>query len=255
MASAIAVPSAAMQRRIASHLENGITPSVRGNRAMLKDVVLIKANGERAPAAAEAERQATALGINLDMSFWNTNRATDPRGNQIFAFDRSGQGHTIVRKYRGERVVTKAGRRFYNESPQTQWIVHLPAILRRQLADGSSSCSKPQTVDINMKFMLEMFEPQQPWYHLLDAIRTRDGADAQQQVQHMKREWSAAFQQRGLQFQTLGLTPAGLIRMLRLKSTHHSLRFRYSYMACQEADNAPWTRFSPSCVRCTSHWV
>ena len=103
MASAIAVPSAAMQRRIASHLENGITPSVRGNRVMLKDVVLIKANGERAPAASEAERQASQRNIDLNIALWDANRATEYRGSQIVAYDRSGQGHTVARKYRGEQ--------------------------------------------------------------------------------------------------------------------------------------------------------
>ena len=232
-----------MQRRIASHLENGITPSVRGNRVMLKDIVLTKASGERTPAAAEAERQATALGVNLNMSFWNTNRATDPRGNQIFAFDQSGQGHTIVRKYRGERIVTKAGRRFYNESPQTQWIVHLPAILRRHLPDGSSTYFKPHIVDINMAFMLELFEPNAPWYHLLDAIRTRDGADAQHQVQEMKREWSVVFRP-GLTIPDSWVDSSGLDSNVTAEVDAPPITFSIQVSGVSGSGNAPLTRFS-----------
>ena len=70
MESALAVPSAATQRRIASHLDSGITPSVRGNRVVLKGVVLVKANGERAPAAAEAERQAAQRNISWNIALW-----------------------------------------------------------------------------------------------------------------------------------------------------------------------------------------
>ena len=65
----IMATSAAMQRRIASHLAAGVTPSVCGNRVVLQDIVLVRATGDRTPAAAEAQRQAEALGINLNMSF------------------------------------------------------------------------------------------------------------------------------------------------------------------------------------------
>ena len=82
MASAIAVPSAAMQRRITSHLDNGITPSVRGNRVMLKDVVLIKATGERAPAAAEAERQAAQRNISLNIALGTKKRPPSARATK-----------------------------------------------------------------------------------------------------------------------------------------------------------------------------
>ena len=119
-----------MQRRIAAHLAAGVSPSVRGNRVMLQDVVLVRATGDRAPAAAEAERQAEALGINLNMSFWDNERATIYRGNSVIAYDQSGLGHTVSRRVTRARerqqVATKAGRRFYRESPQTEWIMHLP---------------------------------------------------------------------------------------------------------------------------------
>ena len=84
--------NAAMQRRISAHLDAGITPSAKGNRILLKDMVHVKANGQHSLAAVEAERQAAQRGVNLDLAYWNTNRATDHRKNQIIAYDRSGQG-------------------------------------------------------------------------------------------------------------------------------------------------------------------
>ena len=84
---------------------------------MHKDVVLIRANGERAPAASEAERQAATRGIKLDIAFWNSERGVDHRDNQILAYDKRGVGHTIARKVADENIVTKAGRSFYAEAP------------------------------------------------------------------------------------------------------------------------------------------
>ena len=57
--------------------------------------------------------------------------------------------------------------------------------------------------------MLELFEPNAPWYHLIDTTRTRDGADAQQQVREMKLNWSAVFQP-GLQIPDSWVDPSGL---------------------------------------------
>ena len=79
---------------------------------MLKDVVLIRANGERAPAASEAERQATTRGIRLDIAFWNSEREVHHRDNRIISYDKQGVGHTIARKVKDENVATKTGRRF-----------------------------------------------------------------------------------------------------------------------------------------------
>ena len=92
---------------------------------MLKGVVLIRANGERTPAALEAERQATTRGMRLDIAFWNSEREVDHRDDRIIAYDKQGVGHTIARKANDENVVTKAGRRFYAEAPHTEWIVHI----------------------------------------------------------------------------------------------------------------------------------
>ena len=51
--------SAALARRIASHLASGQQPSISGRRVVLRDVVLVRANGSEAPAAEEVRRQAT----------------------------------------------------------------------------------------------------------------------------------------------------------------------------------------------------
>jgi len=120
--------SEAMHRRISAHLDAGATPTIRGKRVMLKDTVRIKANGDCAPATAEADQPATQRNIDLNISFWNTSRATEHKRNQIFAYERSGQGHTIARMYWCEKILAQPGRKFYNTTPYTQWAVHLPAI-------------------------------------------------------------------------------------------------------------------------------
>ena len=43
--------------------------------------------------------------------------------------------HIVVQRRGGERVVTTQGRRFYEEAPQTQWIVHVPIIPLRIYRD------------------------------------------------------------------------------------------------------------------------
>ena len=81
--------------------------------------MLVKADGRETPVAQEARR----LKPNIDLSFWSGE--TERQKNRVFAYDREGGKHTIQRKA-GEQVVTKLGRRFYEEAPQTEWIIHLP---------------------------------------------------------------------------------------------------------------------------------
>ena len=50
------------------------------------------------------------------------------QGNRTFAYDIAGNSHIVARRRLGEKVVTKQGRRFNEEAPQTQWIVHVPII-------------------------------------------------------------------------------------------------------------------------------
>ena len=155
--------SNAMQRRIAAHLAAGVTPSVRVNRVVLQDIILVRATGDRAPAAAEAQRQAEELGINLNMSFWDNERMTAYRGNSVIAFDQSGHEHTVSRRLTraGERrqVATRAGRRFYNESPQTEWIMQLPV---RAVREPHNTYFNRHYINITSNAMEEMFLPGTP---------------------------------------------------------------------------------------------
>ena len=186
--------SNAIQRRIAAHLAAGVTPSVRGNRVVLQDVVLVRATGDRAPAAAEAERQSEELGINLKMSFWDNERATTYRGNSVIAYDQSGLGHTVSRRVTraGERqqVATRAGRRFYRESAQTEWIMHLPV---RGVREPQNTIFNRHFINITSNAMDEMFLPGAPEERLIGLNRTRAGADQRAQVNDMAREWNIVF--------------------------------------------------------------
>ena len=120
--------SAAMRRRITNHLDAGFLPSVKGNRVVLRDISLVQANGTETHAANEVRLQAASRGIPINLACWDTNTAAVTQGNQTFAYDIAGNRHIVARQRLGERVATKQGRRFYEEAPQTQWIVHVPVI-------------------------------------------------------------------------------------------------------------------------------
>ena len=102
-------------------MEAGIQPSLKGRRVVLKDVVLVRADGSEAPVAQEARR----LKPNIDLSFWSGE--AERHENRVFAYDREGQKHTVQRKAN----VAKLGRRFYEEAPPTEWIIHLPVVQAR----------------------------------------------------------------------------------------------------------------------------
>ena len=56
-----------MKQRVAVHLEAGVKPSLKGRRIVLKDVVLVRADGTETAGAAEARR----LRPNINLSFWS----------------------------------------------------------------------------------------------------------------------------------------------------------------------------------------
>ena len=116
--------SGALKERVRKHIEEGISPSLKGRRVVLKDVVLVRANGTETPVAVEARR----LKPDINLSFWSGE--TERQKNRVFAYDIEGGRHTIQRRA-GEQVVTKLGRRFYEESPQMEWIIHLPVVNMR----------------------------------------------------------------------------------------------------------------------------
>ena len=49
------------------HIEAGVQPSLKGRRVVLKDVVLVKADGRETPAAKEARR----LRPTINLIFWS----------------------------------------------------------------------------------------------------------------------------------------------------------------------------------------
>ena len=59
--------SETLKQRVAVHLEAGVKPSLKGRRVVLKDVVLVRADGTETAAAAEARR----LRPNINLSFWS----------------------------------------------------------------------------------------------------------------------------------------------------------------------------------------
>ena len=59
--------SETLEERVRKHLEAGVQPTFKGRRVILKDVVLVKADGRETPVAEEARR----LEPNIDLSFWS----------------------------------------------------------------------------------------------------------------------------------------------------------------------------------------
>ena len=156
---AMAAPgvSGALARRIANHLAAGYTPSLKGKRVVLRDVVLVRSDGREAPAAAEVRRQAATFDIPMDISFWDRNAAVERQGNRVFAYDIDGNRHLIAHPRRGQRVVTVVGRRLYAEMPQTQWIARIPIVHVRTHPDGRQRTSNAQTVDMTPEIIQDLF--------------------------------------------------------------------------------------------------
>ena len=59
--------SEALKERVRRHLGAGLQPSLKGRRAVLKDVVLVRADGRETPVVEEARR----LKPNTDLSYWS----------------------------------------------------------------------------------------------------------------------------------------------------------------------------------------
>ena len=154
--------SEALKQRVRRHLEAGVEPTLKGRRAVLKDVVLVKADGREAPVVEEARR----LVPNIDLSYWSGE--TERQRNRVFAFDREGNRHTVTQRRAGEQVATKAGRRFYEEAPQTEWIIHLPVVEVR----GGKKFNE-RYIDLTPDGLKSIYEPTDPEYALLKLNRTR----------------------------------------------------------------------------------
>ena len=59
--------SETLKERVRKHLEAGAQPTLKGRRVVLKDVVLVKADGRETPVSQGARR----LKPNINLSFWS----------------------------------------------------------------------------------------------------------------------------------------------------------------------------------------
>ena len=122
----------AMRRRIASALDAGQRPTLRGNNLRLGSIVLQRTDGRDAPALAEVAIQMRRRGIDTAGAF-DTFPAATPvrRGHSTYATDALGVEHRLTRSANGQNVPTPAGRRFYRQS-FTRWLIHLPTCMQRR---------------------------------------------------------------------------------------------------------------------------
>ena len=193
--------SAAMRRRITNHLDAGFLPSVKGNRVVLRDISLMQANGTETPAAKEVRLQAASRGIPINLDFWDMNTAAVTQGNQTFAYDIAGNRHIVARKRLGERVATKQGRRFYEEAPQTQWIVHVPVIPYKYNDEGEKVYFNIRHVKyhpVTKEFAERVYDrlrhgPDSLEAKIYNLSRTRDGVDSAMQISQMRETWNKVF--------------------------------------------------------------
>ena len=75
----------------------------------------------------------------------------------------------MVQRRAGEQVVTKVGRRFYEEAPQTEWIIHLPIVNKR----GEQACNA-RYLALTPARLRNIFGPNRPEGELLSKLnRTR----------------------------------------------------------------------------------
>ena len=187
--------SAALRNRIGTLLGGGATVSLRRNNLVLRDIVLTRANGTEAPAAAEMRLQVARRGLapaNFSLERWDRGAAVEQAGNRTFAVDRDGNRHLVSMRRNGQRVVTNAGRRFYQDAPQTQWIVNVPVISVRGTRGGTFN---PRYIPITDAFLQAMEDQGRDVRGLSDLRWTRDGADAEDQVQRMLQRWRDWFWQ------------------------------------------------------------
>ena len=122
--------SPAMRRRIASALDAGERPSLRGRNLRLGSIVLQFADGRDAPALRELELQMGRRNLDTAGAF-DTFLPATRRGRNTYAVDSAGLERIIARRVNGENRVTQAGRRYYRQS-YTRYIVHVPTYLVRR---------------------------------------------------------------------------------------------------------------------------
>ena len=70
-------------------------------------------------------------------------------------------------------MATKAGRRFYEEAPQTEWISHLPVVNVR-----NGQTLNKRYIDLPPEGLKSIYSPEAPGYALLKLNRTRGGQES-----------------------------------------------------------------------------
>ena len=63
----------------------------------------------------------------------------------------------MVQRRAGEQVVTKVGRRFYEETPQTEWIIHLPVVNVRNEENFNG-----RYIDLTPEKLKSIYSPEAP---------------------------------------------------------------------------------------------
>ena len=122
--------SSAMRNRIAAALAAGTVPTVQGKNLKLGPITLQFADGRAAPALREVELQMGRRNIPIDNAFDTFEPSTTMRGRSTYATDRAGREHIIARRVGDVNKVTKAGRRFY-QNTYTRYIVKIPTYYMR----------------------------------------------------------------------------------------------------------------------------
>ena len=155
-------------------LDSGLRPVLKGNRLVLGKLVLVRADGEETKYADEVRS------AGVEVNFWE--RGTERRGNRVYGKDIAGNRYMLSHMKNGERVVTKKGRRFYNEAPTTEWIIHLPIANRR-----GEKTFDPRWHDLTPEIMENLFQANSPEYQLLTRTTSTD------EPERMMQEWQRLF--------------------------------------------------------------
>ena len=123
--------SAALSRRIANALSNGIRPALQKNNLRLGNIVLQKKDGKDTPAMREVIMQMNRLSLNTVGIGDTFAPGIVTRGSRTYATDLAGVERMIARRIRGENRVTTAGRRFHTMG-YAQYMLQVPIVYVRE---------------------------------------------------------------------------------------------------------------------------
>ena len=155
-------------------LDAGCRPALNGTRLVLGKLVLARADGEETKYAEEVRSR------GVDVDFWE--KGTERNGNRVYGRYINGNRYMLSHMKNGSRVVTKKGRRFYNEAPVTEWIIHLPIanIRNEKLFD-------PRWHDMTPEIMENRLDAGSAEYELLTRTTSTDEPEC------MMKEWQRMF--------------------------------------------------------------